>query len=285
MCTNITNITRSCSMETLQGLAYCPLLLLGLVVNAAALRASIAQRDPWTDTHVYIFNLVIADSALLFFLPFRIYDAFFCLSKTLLCTFLVSIHYINMYASIFTSTAISVHRYLAIKFPLQARSWRRKKKAAFAVCLAIWVFVVTICAVFWENNHPQKLWTCYERCRNQQLQLQFLVILVSVGFLTPLFIVVYCSGQIICVLLKEVTKSVETKRTIGIVTANMIVFVVCYTPIHIAFVVSYLSEPPPNWQFTLMPVQVYILLSEWIASTNCCFDSISYYFLLKRYYS
>ncbi|KAF7668665.1 hypothetical protein LDENG_00297660 [Lucifuga dentata] len=120
MCINTTN--NSCHVETLQAVAYAPLFLLGFLINAAALWAFIARRHTWTDTHIYMLNLVIADSTLILFLPFRIYDAFFCLSKTALCTFLISSHYINMYASILTSMAISVNRYLAVSFPLQASS-------------------------------------------------------------------------------------------------------------------------------------------------------------------
>ncbi|KAM6989961.1 G-protein coupled receptor 35 [Tautogolabrus adspersus] len=279
-----TNFT--CKVETLQGLAYCPLFLLGLLVNAAALRASIAQRASWTDTHIYMLNLAAADSALFLFLPFRIYDAFFCLPNTFFCTILVNTHYINMYASIFTSAAISIHRYLTVRFPLQARSWRRKKEAAVAVCLTIWAFVVTICVIFSEENSPTKLCTCYERRTDQRLTLQFVVMLVFVGFLAPLLIVVFCSSRIIFILLNKDATSEERKSTISIVTANMIVFIVCYTPIHVSFVVSYFSILPPNCQLeqTIIPQRTYKLLSEWIASTNCCLDSISYYFLLKKFY-
>lgn len=289
MCDNTTNITiiahSTCKVETLEGLAYIPLFLLGFLVNAAALRAFVAQRHSWTDTHIYMFNLAIADSALIIFLPFRIYNAFFCLPKTLLCTFLIYTHFINMYASILTTAAISAQRYLAIRFPLQARSWRKKKETAFAVCLVFWGLLVTICATFRQDNYPEKLWTCYERCKNTPLDRQFLIILLFLGFFVPVLIVVFCSSQIIYILLKVDDKSDGKKSTIGIVTANMFVFIVCYTPVHIAFLVNYLSTPPPNWQLVSVPAHVYLLVSEWIASTNCCFDSIGYYFLLIRFYS
>ncbi|RCU34994.1 hypothetical protein DVA76_18465, partial [Acinetobacter baumannii] len=89
---------------------------------------------------------------------------------------------------------ISVQRYLAIRFPLQTRSWRKKKETAFAVCLVFWAFLVTICAIFREENYPNKLWTCYERCKNQRLKSQFIAILLFLGFLTPLLIIVFCSS-------------------------------------------------------------------------------------------
>ncbi|XP_034744057.1 G-protein coupled receptor 35 [Etheostoma cragini] len=284
VCNSTTNTT-NIQVEALQGSGYSLVFLLGLLVNAAALRAFIAKRGPWTDTHIYMLNLVIADTALILFIPLRIYDAFYRMPRSLLCTFLIFLHYINMYASILTTTAICVQRYLVIRFPLQARSWRKKKETACAVCLVIWGLLVTICAVFRNDNHPEKLWTCYGRCKDIPLHPEFIAILVCLGFLTPLLIIVFCSSRIICILLKVNDKSEERKSTIGIVTANMIVFLFCYTPIHIGFIVNYFEKVPKNWQSKHLPAHMYLLAAEWIASTNCCFDSISYYFLLKQFYS
>ncbi|KAM4728669.1 G-protein coupled receptor 35-like [Anableps anableps] len=286
MCTNATNGSdSSCTYSTLEGLGYSLVFLFGLLINGAALWAFIAKRASWTSTHIYMLNLALADFTLVLFLPFRIYDAFICLPKTFLCTFLFFTHYINMYASILTTTAISIHRYLTIRFPLQARSWKRMKEAAVAVCLLIWLVLVSIVVVFRKDNYPEKLWTCYERCKDNRLHLEFFLLLLSLGYLAPLLIIVFCSSRIIYILEKEQNKSEERKNIVGIVKANMIVFLVCYTPIHIAFVVSFFSPVPSNWRSTYLPAHVYLQVSDWIAATNCCFDSISYYFLLKRFYT
>lgn len=283
--TNASNPSNPCKVDYLSAVAYTPLFVLGLCLNVAALRIFIAKRASWKDTHVYMFNLNMADFALILFLPFRICDALFCLPRTHLCTFLIFIHFINMYASILTTVAISVHRFLAIRFPLQARSWRKKKETAFAVCLLLWGLLVTSCVIFRKDNYPNKLWNCFERCKDHPLNPILVLIVTCLGFLAPLLIIVYCSYQIISILLKEDNRSEEKMSTIGIVTANMTVFIFCYTPIHIGFLVNFYYPFPPDWQEVPSPVHIYLLVSEWIASTNCCFDSISYYFLLRRYYS
>ncbi|XP_047445635.1 G-protein coupled receptor 55 [Mugil cephalus] len=282
MCNNTFNDT--CKVDTLQGVGYAAVFLVGFLVNAAALRAFIAKRKSWTDMHIYMFNLAIADFALVLFLPFRIYDAFFCLPKTCFCTFLISIHFINMYASIYTTAAISFQRYLVVRFPLQARLCRRKKETAFVVCLVIWVMLVVVCYIYRKENYPDKLWTCYERCKDQPLKGNFIVILEICGLVLPLLIVVFCSSRIIFIL-KVDKKSMEKRSTVAIVTANMIVFIACYLPIHIGFIVNYYNTVPKDWMCQVLPAHVYLQVAEWIASTNCCFDSISYYFLLKRFYS
>ncbi|XP_034411803.1 G-protein coupled receptor 35 [Cyclopterus lumpus] len=240
---NNTNITiAACKVDTLQGLAYSAVFLLGFLVNAAALHAFMAKRASWTDTHIYMLNLAIADTTLILFLPLRIYDAFFCLPKTHLCTFLIFLHFINMYASILTTTAISVHRYLVIRFPLQARSWRKKKETAFVVCLLLWGFLLTICVIFREDNYPEQTLDLFERCKHIPLHPQFIVILVFLGYIAPMSIVVFCSSCIIRILVKVDDKTEEKNSIIGIVTANMIIFIVCYTPIHVSFVVNYFKQ-------------------------------------------
>ncbi|XP_030015829.1 G-protein coupled receptor 55 [Sphaeramia orbicularis] len=281
MCTNNTTTT----VDIVQGVMYIPVFLFGFFIHVAALRAFIVKRNSWTDTHIYMLNLAIADTTLVLFLPVRIYDAFICLPITYFCTVLISIHYINMYASILTTAAISVHRYLAVRFPMQTRSWRKKKAIAVGVCFIIWGLLIGTCAAFSGENSPEKLWTCYERRKNKPLNKTFMIFMVVVGFLIPLIIVLFCSSQILSDLSKVDNTSANKKAVTGIVRANMIVFIVCYTPIHIGFLVNYFIKPPPNWQNTVMPAHIYLIVSEWIASTNCCFDSISYYFLLKSSFS
>lgn len=57
-------------------------------------------------------------------------------------------------------------------------------------------------AVFRQENHPRNLWTCFERCKDQPLHLTFVTVLFFLGFFGPLLIIVFCSGQIIGILLK-----------------------------------------------------------------------------------
>ncbi|XP_072296485.1 G-protein coupled receptor 55-like [Eucyclogobius newberryi] len=279
------NTTSSECRDTLQGLGYVFLFVPGILLHIAAFRAFFSRLGSWTDTYVYMFNLALADSTLILFLPFRIYDAFWCLPVSPLCTVLFNMHFLNMYASIMTTAAVSVHRYLAVKFPMWARSWSRKKETACAVCLLIWVLLLTVIIVFREETYPDKLWTCYERRKDRILHLDFILLLLLLGFLLPLLILVFCSSQIIYILLKHNDETQEKKGIIGIVTANMVIFVVCYTPINVGYIVNYLNEVPANWRCVSIPAHNYLMVSEWIASTNCCFDSISYYFLLKHFYS
>ncbi|CAB1331410.1 unnamed protein product [Coregonus sp. 'balchen'] len=169
-----------------QMVVYSPVFVLGLVLNLSALRMFYRMRASWTDTHVYMFNLAVADCALITFLPFRIYHTFFTLDSPGFCAVLVLIHFTNMYASIFTVTAISVQRFIAIQFPFHSGRM--------------------------EPNRPEHRLACFER-DSHPFPLGFIVTLEILGYMVPLLTMLLCSCQTICTLLTyKDMQSYEHKR-------------------------------------------------------------------------
>lgn len=267
--------------------AYTPVFIVGLVLNFSALWCF--KRTPqWTDTHIYMLNLLLADFLLTLFLPFRIIETFRPMEPSGLCTFLICVHYTNMYSSIFTITAISIHRYLAVRFPIRNKSSgaseARRKKIASGTCLFIWLFVIVLCLIFSSNMHSDKLKTCYERKDDVKMSYQFLLVLEILGYLLPIVTITTCSTQTIRTLLKslkDIRQHTEEeiinkrKNIIAIITANMVVFIVCFTPIHAGYLVR-------NFSKTSKTIRYFYDVSEWLATTNCCLDFVGYYFLLKN---
>ncbi|KAJ8346201.1 hypothetical protein SKAU_G00303940 [Synaphobranchus kaupii] len=133
------NLTLMEEVEVFHKVAYIPVFALGLLLNSMALYMFILKRASRTETDIYMMNLAVADFALILFLPFRIYDNFNRLNVWYFCRILICIHYLNMYASILTLTAISVHRFVLVKFPFNARAGgvplHSNKTAPPAVCL------------------------------------------------------------------------------------------------------------------------------------------------------
>ncbi|KAL7842162.1 hypothetical protein SRHO_G00238510 [Serrasalmus rhombeus] len=282
------SVVNETDLYLFEQVVYTPVFAVGLPLNISALCFFFRIRH-WTSTHIYMFNLMLADFLLILFLPFRIFDAFFPMCPSEFCTFLTCVHYSNMYVSIFTITAISGHRFIAIKFPLLNKAlMARKKTIAKIVCVLIWMTVMSICTYFLDNVRKDKLYSCY--VRKVKLQLSFLLVLEIVGYLLPIAIITICSTQAICTILKsteaedrlqrfEKKDVTERKRIVAIITANMIVFIVCFTPIHIGYLVRYLSPielGKANFRSDFYEV------SAWIATTNCCLDSVGYYLLLKK---
>lgn len=287
-CSGVTNGSAEASLIIFKRAAYTPVFVLGLLLNASALWRF--KRTPqWTDMHIYMLNLLLADSLLTLFLPFRIFETYFPMQLTIFCTFLICVHYSNMYASIFTITVISIHRYMVVRFPMQNQtsgaSEARRKKISSGICAFIWLIVMTLCLTFRQNMHPDKLRTCYERKGNCKMSLEFLLVLEILGYLLPIVTVTTCSTQasrIVQKSLKAIRQHTDNKitdkrkRIIAIVTANMIVFIVCFTPIHVAYLLRYIFDE--NARF----IHIFYEVSEWLATTNCVLDSVGYYFLLNK---
>ena len=271
--------------HTFQQLAYIPVFLLGLLLNTPVLCVLFVRRRDWTDTHIYMLNLALANFALVLFLPVRVYNAYWPLEPSHFCTGMISIHYTNMYSSILIVTCVSVHRYLSVRFPFWVREQRTRKRIATLVCTLVWVTVVTICLGFRSENYPDKLCTCYTR-RDAPLSLEFILVLETVGYLVPLVTMTFCSIQTACLLQrKERTgeSSEQKKAFVRIVTANLIVFIVCYTPFHVSLgLIEYHKVDKTGWSSVDDLIHNFRDVTEWIATTNCCLDSFGYYFLLRK---
>ncbi|XP_035645537.1 G-protein coupled receptor 55-like [Oncorhynchus keta] len=268
-----------------QRVVYSPVFLLGLALNLSALRVFYRKRASFTDTHIYMLNLAVADCALITFLPFRIYHTFFSITSPGLCAVLVFINFTNMYASIFTVTAISVQRFIAIQFPFHSRRMGSKKQVAVVVCVVIWVTIVVLCVIFREHNRPEHNLACFER-EFHLFPLGYILSLEILGYVVPLLTMLLCSCQTICTLLayKDMHSYKDNRKSIRIISANLVVFFICYTPIHMAFFMKlYVAYKVPTdcQQYHLM--HNFYHVSEWIATTNCCLDAIGYFFLVKEF--
>ncbi|XP_067085532.1 G-protein coupled receptor 35-like [Osmerus mordax] len=285
-------------VRNFQTFLIVPVFLAGLGLNLAALLVFYRQRSVWTDTHVYMVNLALADTTLVVLLLVRLYDSIHELQAPRLCSLLVVLHYANMYGSIFTVTAISVQRFLAVRFPYYARRAGSKKRAA-CVCVVIWLVIAGVCLVFREDNAPENWHTCFER--NQPLPLDFLMSLELLGYVVPLLTMLLCSSQTIYILLRTSRENARSqalpgagagspprmqdhRRSVAVVGANLAVFVVCFTPIHAALLLRYLetSRDPQDCRRYVLLHNVY-LVTELVATTNCFLDAVGYYFLCRDF--
>ncbi|XP_073704175.1 G-protein coupled receptor 55-like [Garra rufa] len=263
--------------------AYTPVFIVGLTFNITALCIFCRLRR-WTDTHIYMFNLLAADFLAIIFLPFKILDAFCKIDPSALCTVLLCTQYFNMYCSVFTITAISIHRFIAVRFPFLTKALVSKSKTiAISACFFIWTIIAVICIIYHEDLHKDKLRSCYDRKLREKLQKQFFLLLEILGYLIPVLIVIICSTQTIYILVRSFRHvqgrdRVERKNIAALITANMFTFILCFTPVHIGLLLQYLTTEDSGEDF----VHVFLDVSEWIAITNCCLDSIGYYFLLKK---
>ncbi|OPJ79213.1 G-protein coupled receptor 35 [Patagioenas fasciata monilis] len=149
-----------------QLIVYIPVLSLGIPLNTIAFWIFCCKLKRWTETRVYMINLMVADSFLLFSLPFLLYFTKYDYPIDKLCSTILNIYFINMPMSILIITLIAIDRYIAIKFPLKAKILRSPLKSA-----SIWAapegFIAPVCrtaAGLEEHSHSPRTVSEQELC-------------------------------------------------------------------------------------------------------------------------
>ncbi|NXX94632.1 GPR35 protein, partial [Centropus bengalensis] len=120
---------------------YILIFFFGALFNALALWVFFCKIKKWTETRVYVINLVFADCSVVCILPFMAYLIWNKSTRDELCQFIEAMYFINMVVSIYIISFISIDRYIAIKHPLKARIFRSPSKAAL-LCGLLWVSVI-----------------------------------------------------------------------------------------------------------------------------------------------
>ncbi|NWH96477.1 GPR35 protein, partial [Aegithalos caudatus] len=270
------------SIVLLQLVVYIPVLALGIPLNAIAFWVFCCKLKRWTETKVYMINLIVADSFLLFTLPFLLYFTKYKHPIDQLCLAIQKIYFTNMPMSIFIITLIAIDRYIAIKFPLKAQILRSPLKSA-SICGFLWIALI-----IYSNLYPTRH-SDWESCcfRRQSVQARYFSLFYSIcGYFIPLGIVIFCSVQVIrCLKKKMATNPHETKlfqKAVHIVSVNLFVFALCFSPFHISLLLRYAVEVAgaPS----LLPgVTTSIKITACLANCNCCLDAFCYYFAAKEF--
>lgn len=184
--------------------------------------------------------------------------------------------------SILIITLIAIDRYIAIKFPLKAKILRSPLKSA-SICGFLWITRI-ISSNLYRTLHGNQKGCCF---KTESLEPRYFTLFYCIsGYFIPLGIVTFCSVQIIrCLKEKMATSPHETKlfqKAVHIVSVNLCVFVVCFSPFHISLLLRFAVEAAGAR--SLMPgVIIFVKVSACLANCNCCLDAFCYYFAAKEF--
>jgi len=118
---------------------YLVTSVFGMCGNSLTIFVLVRHQRVKTVATCFILNLAIADDLFLVSLPFMAYSTYAgrWVFGDLACRLMNAFWGVNLYASIFTMTLMSVDRYLAVVQPLKSIRYRTCRKA-FVVCAVIW---------------------------------------------------------------------------------------------------------------------------------------------------
>ncbi|XP_056153986.1 galanin receptor type 1-like [Lampris incognitus] len=266
------------------------IFLLGVLGNSMVITVLARSKpgQPRSTTNIFILNLSVADlSYLLFCVPFQ--STIYILPTWVLGAFICKfIHYfftVSMLVSIFTLSAMSVDRYVAIVHARRSSAIRVGGHAAAGVLL-IWTLSLGMAApvahyqsiVKGEDNST----FCWEVWPDQQRKVYVLCTFVF-GYLLPLALISVCYAKVLMHLhkkLKNISKKSEIskKKTAQTVFVVVVVFCLSWLPHHIVHLwVEFGSFPINQASF------VFRMVAHCLAYSNSSVNPIIYAFLSENF--
>ncbi|KAM3829296.1 chemerin-like receptor 1 [Vipera latastei] len=283
------------SMHILSMVIYSIAFLLGVTGNSLVIFIT-GFHMKRTVNAVWFLNLAIADLVFTFFLPLSV--AYIALGfhwpfGKLLCKLISTVAFLNMFASVFLLTIISMDRCVSVMCPVWAQNHRTPQLASL-VALGIWLAALALSSpyfVFRDLKGPpveENITHCYnnfalsdsfqseEVVKLGEYRAQALVLTRFVaGFLVPFVIILFCYG-IITVRLKG-TRLTRSTRPFKIMVAVVVAFFICWFPYHVfSFLEMSAAGVTPGLQTFLM---VGIPLASSLAYLNSCLNPFLYVFV------
>ncbi|KAE8598184.1 hypothetical protein XENTR_v10016745 [Xenopus tropicalis] len=243
---------------------------------------------PRSTTNIFILNLSIADLAyLLFCIPFQ--STVYVLPTWVLGAFICKfIHYfftVSMLVSIFTLSAMSVDRYVAIVHSRRSSAIRVSRNALVGV-IVIWILSIAMASpvaynqgLVYKNNQT----FCWESWPNAQQKRIYVVCTFVFGYLLPLLLISFCYAKVLNHLhkkLRNMSKKSEAskKKTAQTVLVVVVVFGISWLPHHVIHLwVEYGSFPLTQASF------VFRIVAHCLAYSNSSVNPIIYAFLSENF--
>uniref|UniRef100_A0A670IJW2 G-protein coupled receptors family 1 profile domain-containing protein n=1 Tax=Podarcis muralis TaxID=64176 RepID=A0A670IJW2_PODMU len=261
---------------------YLLTILTGFPTNLLALYALIKKlKTKATPNCVLLLNLTVSDLCFLAFLPFKVAEAVagqWPLPAPL-CPLSGLFYFSTIYSSTLFLTAVSVERYLGVAYPIHYKLRRHSAYAAVA-SLGLWACSFAHCSIVYitefqpyNNTEPDNgsHKNCYKNFTDVQLAI-LLPVRLELGivlFLVPSLLTCFCYfGFMRIVISSPHIRRSKKQRAVGLVSATLAVFIVCFSPYNISHVVGFIQWEDPRWRDEAL------LLSTF----NASLDPVIFYF-------
>ncbi|KAM9309136.1 galanin receptor type 1-like [Pholidichthys leucotaenia] len=274
-------------------LVFGLIFVLGVLGNSMVITVLARSKPgkPRSTTNIFILNLSIADlSYLLFCIPFQ--STIYMMSTWVLGAFICKfIHYfftVSMLVSIFTLSAMSVDRYVAIVHSRKSSSIRVAKHALVGV-VVIWIFSLAMAApiMHYQNIfHPRENESetfCWEVWPDQNQKKIYVVCTFVFGYVLPLLLISFCYAKVLNHLhkkLRNMSKKSEAskKKTAQTVLVVVVVFCLSWLPHHVVHLWAEFGTFPLNQASFVLRVAAHCL-----AYSNSSVNPVIYAFLSENF--
>ncbi|XP_006819328.1 somatostatin receptor type 2-like [Saccoglossus kowalevskii] len=261
----------------------------GLLGNGIVVCVLMRYSDLKTVPNVYILNLASADLLFMLGIPFLAYQY---TGKTWLfgkamCKLVMGIDGINMFAGIFTLTAMCIDRYLAIVNAIESMTYRTVNSARLT-CIFIWILAVMATLPLWIYADTKPGPAASVRCdiyfANEVIHNAFIIYGFIIGFALPLLVISLCYFRILIYLNRGTPSTYRTSKrhskrsSLGragiIVMLAVALFTVCWLPFWVIQFITTFNAAPNNL-YSVDFIIVYYS-SMCLSYANSCLNPVVY---------
>ncbi|XP_041052357.1 probable G-protein coupled receptor 174 [Carcharodon carcharias] len=271
---------------------YGIIVIPGFLGNSVALWVLFGNIKREKKAVIFMTNLAIADLAHMLSLPLRIFYYTFHTWPfgKFMCLFCFYLKFLNMYASILFLVCISIQRCVFLICPFKYSSWRRRYDVG--LCIIGWVFVILMCLPFpmMRNTDTFNSTLCFASLPMKHVNLGSSIAMLMaaelLGFVGPIIIIILCTWKTAQSLKKNriVTNNQGGRRALKLVLMCAIVFLVCFAPYHIFFLLNQLTWLEVITDCTMQKnIRILHSVTLCLASMNACLDPCIYYFVTAEF--
>ncbi|XP_065136139.1 C3a anaphylatoxin chemotactic receptor-like [Paramisgurnus dabryanus] len=276
------------SIDILKICIYLVILIMGVIGNGLVIFVT-SYKMKTTVNSVWFLNLAIADFIFVFCLIINIIVTFnnkVWPFSNLMCKLTSLVTVLNMFASIFLLTAISLDRCLCTWLIVWVQNKRTLNKGRI-ICVFVWILSIC-CSIPFVINRSVQEYNGLKHCVYKSQNLTDLDVLLSlftyrflVGFLIP-FLIIASSYIAIGVRVKRL-KIEKQLRPLGVILSVILAFFICWFPFHVQQL-CHISAVKYNWSYsahkTINSAGPFI---QCLAYLNSCLNPILYVFMCDEY--
>lgn len=282
-------------LRILISVVYSVVCAVGLVGNLLVFfLMRLRQGRKKSTINIFIINLAVTDFQFVLTLPFWAVDTALDFSWPFgdaMCKIILSVTVMNMYASVFFLTAMSVTRYWSVASALKNRTVRKSCSTKW-VCAIIWTLATLATAptpIFSTVSNVTGEKLCLLRFPGGQSWLALYHIQkILVGFVMPMSIVSISYIMLLRFVRNRSMKTSNPKRRSQVtksITIVVLSFFLCWMPNHAITLWSVLVKLNiANWDKAYYIVHTYVFpLTVCLAHTNSCLNPIIYCLMRKEF--
>ncbi|XP_067440422.1 relaxin-3 receptor 1 [Thunnus thynnus] len=242
----------------------------------------------------FVLNLAVTDLQFVLTLPFWAVDTVLDFSWPFgdaMCKIILSVTVMNMYASVFFLTAMSVTRYWSVATALNNRTAHKSCSTKW-ICAIIWTLATLATAptsIFSTVSNVTGEKLCLLRFPGGQYWLAvYHIQKILVGFVLPMSIVSISYIMLLRFIRNRSMKTSNPKRRSQVtksITIVVLSFFLCWMPNHAITLWSVLVKlNVANWDRAYYLVHTYVFpLTVCLAHTNSCLNPLIYCLMRKEF--